>query len=202
MEKTNSNLITDKSQELYNYVSTLDKSKFVPLFIFLLKADRETSNHFLRLTSKIQQIFYLLKLFLGNTKDINSDIDFPKIENLLEEIEQGYKNRYNITQIESYYDESYRKSLAISGSFLNYFTNSTLVYTEQILDRIKGTFTNQETLIIKETGLSINGSYSTPTKNVSIVISHGKDCQERILIILFGSLRDRMNLTVSISSRL
>lgn len=185
MEKINSNLITDKSQELYNYVSTLDKSKFVPLFIFLLKADRETSNHFLRLTSKIQQIFYILKLFLGNTKGINSDIDFPKVENLLEEIEQGYKNRYDITQIESYYDESYRKSLAISGSFLNYFTNSTLVYTEQILDRIKGTFTNQETLIKKETGLSINDyidlffAIKTTAKN-KFIETHEKFSSEHV----------------------
>lgn len=133
MQKNKSNLITQKSQNLYNYISTLDKNKFLPLFVFLLKADRETPNYFLKLTPKVQQIFYVLKLFLCYSKGENKSIEFSKVEELLESIETLYKDRYVNIQINSYYDINYKKSISVFGTFLNYFTNSNLIYKEQII---------------------------------------------------------------------
>jgi hypothetical protein len=156
MEKNDSNPITLKSQELFDYISTLDKSKFIPLFVFFLKADRETPHHFLNLTSTVQQILYVLKLLLNSSNGTNESIDFPKVESLLEEIETLYKERYAEVQLDSYYDINYRKSLAVSGTFLNYFTNSSLIYTEQIISRIIETYKPLETYIVQQTGLSIS----------------------------------------------
>jgi hypothetical protein len=156
MQKTILDPIEAKTIELTNYIGKFDKNRFIPFFIFLLKADLGTKNKFLHLTSRVQQILYLLRLFLKIGNGSQGDLDCRNVENLLESIEKLYKEKFSDDQIIEYYDYNYRKSLAMTGTYLNYFLNSNLIYQEQIIDRIQGTFGSLKTNIFQQTGLSIN----------------------------------------------
>jgi hypothetical protein len=148
--------LDQKTIEFINYIGQLNKNRFIPFFIFLLKADLGTENTFLNLSSKVQQVLYLLRLFLNKENGDIGDLDYQKIEKFLISIEELYINKFNNEVVDEYYNSSYKKSLAISGTYLNFFLNSSLVYQEQIIDRIQGTFGTLESYILQETGLSID----------------------------------------------
>ena len=148
--------ITKKTIELRDYAGTLDRNRFIPFFIFLLRSDIESKDTYLQLSSKVQQILYLLRLFLNEKNGNQKDIDFPKVQNFLETIEKLYKEKFADNQTIQYYDNNYKRSLSISGTYLNYFLNSSLVYVEQIIDRINGTFRRLSSTILQETGLFVD----------------------------------------------
>lgn len=155
MAKTSNSKIDESILELVEYLNNFDKNTFIPYFIFLLWVDRLTSDTFLQLSSKVQQVLFLLHI-LNNNDEKSTDIDVQKIFSNLEIIENYYKDKFWKSKPVEYYDNKYKKSLVSSGTFLNYFLNSELIYIEQAISRIEDTFGNVGKQIEQFSGLTIS----------------------------------------------
>jgi|GEM_PF-883112 len=182
--------ITNATNELTEYIRLFDKKIFVPFFIFLLKVDTGTGNTYLNLTSKVQQILYLLRLFLNKEEGNKTDIDYKKIENLLESIEESYRDKLADTQINDYYDNNYRKSLAITGTYLNYFTNSNLVFIEQMIEKINATFGPLTEFIFQQTGVTVDDYIRFYLESSEISQTKFQNCYEVYLSQVFDKTEE------------
>ena len=147
--------IDKNTLELIEYLKNFDRSTFVPFFIFLLWADRLTGDTFLQLSSKVQQIIYLLNI-LNNSGGKSTNLDVQEVFSKLETIENLYKDKFWENSPIEYYDDSYKKSLVSSSTYLNYFFNSELIYVEQAICRIEDTFRNVDKQIMLFSGLTVS----------------------------------------------
>lgn len=155
--------ITKKTKELKALISQYETISFVTQYYYLLNTHLRSGFKILELKSPLRQIMYLLSLFL-DSNPTGSKIFDPitgntmEIENLLEEIEAGY--RYNfiegIKQTDLNKEFINNNILVANNTFLNYFVNGELNFVEQEIDKIKRIFTPFEKYIFQKTGLTVD----------------------------------------------
>lgn len=149
--------IEQQSNNLKTYISQFDINKAIPLWIFFFNCQMKTESEFIRLTSIVRQMAYLINLSLSNSrKGKDSIYSFSEIVEMLENIEKYYKEQYDFKEVVDYYGETYRKNLVAQTTYLNYFLNTSLVYVEQVIERIQGTFSSLEDFISESINISIN----------------------------------------------
>jgi len=149
--------IDQLSNNLKTYISRFDIDKAIPLWIFFFNCQMKTDSKFIRLTSIVRQMAYLINLSLSNEKAGKEPLySFSEIVEMLENIEKYYKEQYDFTSVIDYYGETYRKNLVTQTTYLNYFLNTSLVYVEQVIERIQRTFLSLDDFINKSISISIN----------------------------------------------
>ncbi|WP_280743090.1 MULTISPECIES: NERD domain-containing protein [unclassified Parabacteroides] len=100
---------------------------------------------------------YLINLGLSNSKKGKDSIySFSEIVEMLENVEKYYKEQYDFNEVVDYYGEAYRKNLVAQTTYLNYFLNTSLVYVEQVIERIQGTFSSLDDFVNNSINISIN----------------------------------------------
>ncbi|SHE90186.1 NERD domain-containing protein [Dysgonomonas macrotermitis] len=149
--------IEQQSSNLKVYISQFDINKAIPLWIFFFNCQMKTESKFIRLPSIVRQMTYLINLSLSNSrKGKDSIYSFSEIVEMLDNIEKYYKEQYDFKEVVDYYGETYRKNLVAQTTYLNYFLNASLVYVEQVIERIQGTFSSLEDFISESINISIN----------------------------------------------
>ncbi len=149
--------IEQLSNDLKTYIFQFDINKAIPLWIFFLNCQTRTESKFIQLSSIVRQMAYLINLSLSNTKKGKESIySFSETIEMLENIESYYRKQYDFTETVDYYGEDYRKILTAQTTYLNYFLNASLVYVEQTIDRIKGTFLPLDDYINKTINVNVD----------------------------------------------
>lgn len=116
---------------------------------------------FFRISCKAD--FYLLSLFLGTPRKKNLRIfdlvsgDFKYIEQLLTDIEAGYRSNFiNEIERENLTEEMMNRIEVSKCTYIDYFVNAPLNYTEQEVEKIRDIFYVYDEFIYSKTGLSLN----------------------------------------------
>ena len=149
--------IEQLSNNLKTYISQFDINKAIPLWIFFFNCQMKTESKFIRLTSIVRQMAYLINLSLSNPKKGEESIySFSEIVKMLENMEKYYKEQYDFKEVVDYYGETYKKNLVAQTTYLNYFLNTSLVYVEQIIERIQVTFSSLEDFISESINIGID----------------------------------------------
>ncbi|NCC08931.1 MAG: hypothetical protein EOM31_00205 [Bacteroidia bacterium] len=149
--------IEQLSKDLKTYISKFDINKVIPFWIFFFNCQTKTESKFIPLSSMVRQMAYLINLSLSNYKTgIESPCSFSEIVEMLENIEKYYKEQYDFTETVDYYGETYRKTLVTQTTYLNYFLNASLVFVEQIIERIQRTFSPFDDFINESINISTN----------------------------------------------
>lgn len=151
--------IQTKSQELKDYISQFETNSFVSQICFVLNSALRMDGKALSLKSPAMQVLYLLSLFLNTSKKGNKKFDlasgrFKYIEQLLTDVENGY--RYNfMTEIqrEGLTEDVLDRIEVSQSTYIDFFVNAPLNYTEQEIDKIQDIFSLYDDFIYKQTGL-------------------------------------------------
>lgn len=154
--------ITKTTEELKNYIGQFDTISFVTQYYYALNTHLRRGYKTLNVKSPHRQIMYLLSLFMDTKPDGKKVFDritgdAKKIESLLEEIETGYRENYldSVKNFDIGLNAS-KKLLVANQTFVNYFVNGELNYTEQEIDRIEKMFMHHQEFIQTETGLQLD----------------------------------------------
>lgn len=155
--------IQAKSRELKKYISQFETDSFVTQICYVLNSNRRMGGKCLSLESPVRQIFYLLSLFLSTPRKENLRIfdlvsgDFKYIEQLLTDIEAGYRyNFINEIKREDLTEEMMNVIEVSKCTYVDYFVNAPLNYTEQEVEKIKDIFCVYDEFIYNKTGLNLN----------------------------------------------
>ncbi|MBP6424400.1 MAG: hypothetical protein KA278_01620 [Flavobacterium sp.] len=137
----------------YDSISVVNNMAF-----WLTRITERRSNPFFNgLKSPYKQLHYVASLALKNkTTGLGqiSDDDWTNISSSLQEIEILYNNSFS--QKNKELDTEHLKKVGVSSAtFLTYFFNGTFAFKEQLIERIERTFKKYDSLIVEETGLSV-----------------------------------------------
>lgn len=155
--------IQAKSKELKNYISQFETNSFVTQICYVLNSNRRMGGDSLALESPARQILYLLSLFLSTPSPNGARVfdlvsgDFRHIEQLLTDIESGYRHNF-MTEIqrEELTEETMNAIEVSKCTYIDYFVNAPLNYTEQEIEKIKDIFSVYDDYIYSKTGLYLN----------------------------------------------
>lgn len=154
--------IEGKSKELKEFISQFDTQSFLTQFCYITNILYRQRITPLNIKSPLRQLSYLISLFFNTENSNGKQFDpldkeiIKKIEILLEEIETGYRyNYYDNINRDSFDEEYFKKFEIASPTYLNYFVNGTLNFSEQEIDRIWRVFKPFEAYINSETGLEL-----------------------------------------------
>lgn len=153
--------IIKKSQELKSYISQFETVSFTTQICYALNSHLRLGRKIINIESPARQLLYLLSLFLSTEEKKGLKVfdlisgDFKYIEQLLFEIEKGYRynSLYNLD--ENVDKERIRIEEVANSTYINYFVNAPLNYTEQEIDKIESTFTTYQDFILTNTHLEL-----------------------------------------------
>jgi hypothetical protein len=169
--------IENKSKELKKYISQFEATSFVTQTCFLTNIHLRSGFKYLKIKSPIRQLSYLVSLYLsteptkGRIYEPITDNNRIKLETLLEEIESGYRYNYLNELSNENIDYEFIEKLEITNpTYLNYFVNGVLNFTEQEIDRIQRVFKPFESHIVNKTGLTLDDylNFFEITENIEI----------------------------------
>lgn len=152
-------LISDKTRELRELVSTIDRNSSVPI-ITVLKTCSQISGEYCfdDLTSRTKQYSYLVMLLLESNGCCDFTMsDFDQICRLLNEIESLYRQVHDSDDeiIVNQISDNQKKSMIAQSCYASKHFNTTLLYKEQEIDRIERIFTPFDCVIVKEIQLKV-----------------------------------------------
>lgn len=152
-------LITKKTRELRELVSTIDKRTAIPAFIVILYSTLMVPDYsFDILKSRVKQIAYLIRLFLssGGHSEVSTN-DVQEISILLNEIQDLYHTIHDDGEelVPGFLSNEQKKALVSQACYASNFYNTELLYQEQELDRIERVFGPFDQVIQEHEGFSI-----------------------------------------------
>lgn len=112
-----------------------------------------------RLVSPMRQLYYLAGLMVAQESDGTNEIQFSRedwqhIVDLLIQIEGEYYQLFLPGTPEDVTEDWKKKVGVAMPTFLSYFNLGPLNFEEQLIEQIRGTFTNLDDVIVAKTGVS------------------------------------------------
>ncbi|MBA4154827.1 hypothetical protein [Flavobacterium sp.] len=156
------NNVTTLSTNLKNLIRKYEHKTFIAHWSFYTNMHyRNNSVLKVELKSPIRQLTYLISLyhrtgFGGNERFEAYSDDYTKIVNLLNDIEEQYSITSEEYKNSGFNSENAEKLFISNSTFLNFYLNAPLTYTEQDIEKIRKTFIHFESLIVEEYGLTID----------------------------------------------
>lgn len=155
--------IAGKTIELKDTIQAFETTSFVCHYYYLLNCQLRTNSKPLELNSPLRQAMYMLSVFLDTDPKAERKFqpmhwDRELIEQLLNDIESGYRDNYiNGLFVEELDDYGFKRYFGVANqTFMNYFSNGRLSYIEQDVEKIERVFREHETFIIEQTGIKIS----------------------------------------------
>lgn len=152
-------LISNKTRELHELVSTINRTSSVPL-VSVLKSCSQLSGEYCfdDLTSRTKQYSYLVMLLLESKGSCDFTMsDFDQICKLLNEIESLYRKVHDDEDeiIVNQITYNQKMSIIAQSCYASKHFNTTLLYKEQEIDRVERVFLPFDCLIVKEIGIKV-----------------------------------------------
>lgn len=152
--------LTELSNELKNLIRKYEHRSFVAHWGYLANAHYRTGQTDTKLLSPVRQMMYLMALYhstdFGGTEYFEAyGSDYDDIVGLLNEIEKQYIVVPGDIHANEQYREAKEKIFVSNTTFLNYYLNAPLAYTEQDIERIRSTFGSFDDHIKDEYGLGL-----------------------------------------------
>lgn len=149
------------SQELKTFLTKYDTQSILGHLSFLMSCitNGAAQDQLGRLTSPMRQLYYLAGLIVSNESNGEREIQFSEddwtyiVEKLIN-IEQEYYNLFLPESSEKVTEEWKKKVAAAMPTFLSYFNHGPLNFEEQIIEQIRGTFTNLDDVLVSKTGVT------------------------------------------------
>ena len=156
------NKLESISQNLKSYLTKYDTQCILGHLSFLMTCitNGAAQDQLGKLTSPMRQLYYLAGLLVsqessGENEIQFSDKDWSYIVDKLTLIEQEYYNLFlPDDSLENVREEWKNKAAAAMPTFLSYFNLGPLNFEEQIIEQIRGTFTNLDDVIVSKTGIT------------------------------------------------
>lgn len=148
------------SQELKSFLTKYDTQSILGHLSFLMTCitNGAAEDQLGRLTSPMRQLYYLAGLIVSKESSGEREIQFSEkdwsyIVDKLILIEQEYFKLFLPESLENVTEEWKKKVAAAMPTFLSYFNLGPLNFEEQIIEQIRGTFTNLDDVLVSKTGV-------------------------------------------------
>lgn len=149
------------SQELKSFLTKYDTQSILGHLSFLMTCISNGAAHdqLGRLTSPMRQLYYLAGLIISKESSGECEIQFSEedwthIVEKLVHIEHEYYNLFQPESLEKVTEDWKKKVTAAMPTFLSYFNLGPLNFEEQIIEQIRGTFTNLDDVLVSKTGVT------------------------------------------------